>query len=593
VLFFESMANMPQFLFQMPSKSPCCKTLFQLKFNTIAPDFFRRCRLMPNRRNIPRVLIVDDDVNVRALLRRFFSGLGLQVIEAENPFAALGRMAEGPFELAVTDVNMPERTGVWLLEELRSRAPELPVVVMTAGELQASGLRAVFGLDVRVVRKPFELGELETVVRELIPHVVEARYAAQIAPVPEERAVLSDKPYSYASTLLAEMLARTVGLETQGVPWQGRIHADDLKRIEDEAREALREGRRFRLEYRLLTVDNEIIWVLHEAPLTADPAGLPVFGPGALLDVTARKRDEMSLRASEERHRFLTEHSTDMITVQSEDGQYIYVSPACYMLLGYDPGELAGRSFNDLVHRDDMNKVREYLADVLERPIMATVDYRVRRRDRRYVWFETTSRTINRSDPFLTKEVISVSRDITERKLNEERLRELAILDDLTGLYNRRGFIALAQQQLKAARRAKRGALLLFADLNNLKYINDTLGHKDGDQALIDAAHIFNRTFRDSDVVARVGGDEFAILAVESDAQHLESIRARIDSALQLANSDRARSFELSISIGAAAYDPCRDDSVEELLAWADRAMYEHKRSRPSSVPAKFTSPFN
>jgi diguanylate cyclase (GGDEF)-like protein/PAS domain S-box-containing protein len=533
---------------------------------------------------MPRVLLVDDDVNVRQLLRRFFSGLGLQVIEADNPFAALGRMAEGPFELAVTDVNMPERTGVWLLEELRSRAPELAVVVMTAGELQASGLRALFGLDIRVIRKPFELGELEAVVNELVPQLLDSPLSVFPGTTPEPAPEVPDRLYSYASALVGEMLSNTVGMSASGIAWHGRIHPDDIKRIEEEARAALREGRRFRAEYRMLTVANEVVWVLHEAPLAADAAGQPRFGPGALLDITARKRDEHSLRASEERHRFLTEHSTDMITVQSEDGQYIYVSPACYGLLGYDPGELAGLSFYDLVHRDDLVKVHDCLDDVLRRPYMATVDYRVRRKDRRYVWFETTSRTIDRSDPTLPKEVISVSRDITERKMTEERLRELAILDELTGLYNRRGFITLAQQQLKAARRAKRGALVLFADLNNLKYINDTLGHKDGDQALIDAAHIFNRTFRESDVIARVGGDEFAILATESDSGHLDAIRSRIDTALQLANRGRDRAFELSISIGAAAYDPSRNDTVEELLAWADRAMYEQKRARNGGV---------
>ena len=541
---------------------------------------------MPYRRKTPRVLLVDDDVNVRHLLRRFFSGLGLHVIEADNPFAALGRMADGPFELAVSDINMPERTGVWLLEELRSREPELPVVVMTAGELQSSGLRALFGLDVRIVRKPFELGEMETVVRELIPHLLEEPLPALSSAPALDSLPGTDRPYLYASTLIGEMLSNTVGLEKSGLSWQGRIHPDDCERVEEEARDALREGRRFRAEYRMFTADSDVIWVLHEAPLGADAAGQPVFAPGAVIDVTARKIVEQGLRASEERHRFLTEHSTDMITVQSEDGQYIYVSPACYSLLGYEPGELAGLSFYDLVHRDDIVKVRDCLDDVVRRPYMATVDYRVRRKDRRYVWFETTSRTIDRSDPSLPKEIISVSRDITDRKMTEERLRELAILDDLTGLYNRRGFLTLAQQQLKAARRAKRGALVLFADLNNLKSINDTLGHKDGDQALIDAAHIFNRTFRESDVIARVGGDEFAILAIESDAGHLDSIRARLDSALQIANSDRARAFDLSISIGAAAYDPCRNDTVEELLAWADRAMYEHKRTRPALTPA-------
>lgn len=538
---------------------------------------------MPVPRQKPRVLVVDDDSSVRHLLRRFFSDLDLIVVEADNPFAALGRMADGPYDLAITDVNMPERSGVWLLEELRSRLPDLPVLVMTASDLQASALRALFGVDARILRKPFELGELQHVLREVVPHVMSQSERSPKVRVPEPGAA-NGKPYSYASSLVGEMLARTIGMEDEGVPWLGRVHPDDRPRLEVEARTALQAGRRFRAEYRLVTVDNEAIWVLHEAPVTVGSAGRPVLGPGAVVDITARRREEENLRASEERHRFLTEHSTDMITVQSPEALFLYVSPACNALLGYEANDLIGVCAYDLVHRDDLARVRECHEDVLRRPYMATIDYRVRRKDRRYVWFETTSQLVSRSDPSLPREVISVSRDVTERKQNEDRLRELAVLDDLTGLYNRRGFITLASQQLKAARRSKRNALVLFADLNNLKQINDTLGHKDGDQALIDAAHIFNRTFRESDVIARVGGDEFAILATESDAEHLENIRARLESALQLANSDRARPFQLSISLGAATYDPGRNDTVEELLAWADKAMYEQKRSRGSRL---------
>jgi diguanylate cyclase (GGDEF)-like protein/PAS domain S-box-containing protein len=533
---------------------------------------------MPQR-NQPRVLLVDDDTSVRQLLRRYLTNAGIQVVEAENPFDALGTMARGPFDLAITDVNMPERSGVWLLEELRSRAPELPVLVMTAGEIQTAGLRALCGSDAVIIRKPFDLAEFQRVMSEVVPHLTVKQDIAREFAAPESTAI-NGRAYCYASTLIGEMLARTVGLEHGGLPWAGRVHPDDRARIEQEAHDALQEGRRFRCEYRLLTVDQEIVWVLHEAPVTADAAGQAVLGPGALVDVTARKREDQAIRASEERHRFLTEHSTDMITAQSPEGLYLYVSPASAALLGYHPEELAGVSVYDLVHRDDLTRLRDYHSDMLRRPQMATIDYRIRRKDRRFVWFETTSRVVSRSDPSIPREIISVSRDISDRKHTEEKLRELAILDDLTGLYNRRGFIALATQQLKAARRSKRNALVLFADLNNLKHINDMLGHKDGDQALVDAAHVLHRTFRDSDVIARVGGDEFAILAIETDGHSLDSIRARLDAALRMANSDRERAFELSISIGAAAYDHARNDTVEELLAWADRAMYEHKRAR-------------
>jgi len=529
-------------------------------------------------RRPPRILLVDDDASARLLLKRLALNLGADVMEAENAFAALGCLSDQQFELVITDVNMPGRSGVWLVEEVRARAPDLPVVVMTGGELDAAALRALFGEDVRLVQKPFELIELERLMCQLVPELPWVRGPLDLDPervIPPEPA----RPYRYASTLLGEVLSQCVGLEEDGVPWRGRVHAEDRPRIEEELRAAWKAGRRFRLEYRLLTADGDVAWVLHEAAIDRNGSGCITLLPGALLDITARKREEEELRASEERHRFLTEHSTDVITVLSEAGVFLYASPASAALLGYEPDELIGSSVYDMIHRDDQQNVRDLIDDVIRRPYLATTDYRIRRRDRRYIWFESTSRKVSRSDPTLPAEIICVSRDITARKEQEQHLREMAILDELTGLYNRRGFITLATQQLKAAHRSRRSALVLFADLNNLKRINDTLGHADGDQALIDAAHIFNRTFRESDVVARVGGDEFAILAIETDQGHLDTIRSRIEAALQLANSDRGRAFQLSLSIGAASYDPSGNNTIEELLAWADRAMYEQKRA--------------
>jgi diguanylate cyclase (GGDEF)-like protein len=151
-------------------------------------------------------------------------------------------------------------------------------------------------------------------------------------------------------------------------------------------------------------------------------------------------------------------------------------------------------------------------------------------------------------------------------------------------LYNRRGFMALANQHLMLARRAKRQALLLFADLNGLKVINDTHGHADGDKAIITAGEVFTRTFRDSDVVARVGGDEFAILAVEAEHESVEAIKARLQNALDFVNSGAVRPYDISVSVGIVPYDPEQHSSVEELMAFADREMYTHKKSSRGST---------
>lgn len=113
--------------------------------------------------------------------------------------------------------------------------------------------------------------------------------------------------------------------------------------------------------------------------------------------------------------------------------------------------------------------------------------------------------------------VIKISMDITGRKKTEEELYALSFRDELTGLYNRRGFITLARQQLKIASRMNKGMLLLFADFDELKRINDIFGHKAGDRALLGVSDILKGIFRESDIIARIGGDEFVVLAVETE----------------------------------------------------------------------------
>jgi len=175
--------------------------------------------------------------------------------------------------------------------------------------------------------------------------------------------------------------------------------------------------------------------------------------------------------------------------------------------------------------------------------------------------------------------VIGFSVDITERKQAEEAIRALSLVDELTGLFNRRGFFALAEQQLKICNRAGEPLFLLFADLDNLKATNDTLGHLAGDRLLRDAAHIFRATFRDSDIIARIGGDEFVVLMLEPEDAQPESFVPRLRRRIAMRNAGDPRS-RLSLSVGITRYDPKKPCSLEELIRRADALMYEEKRKK-------------
>lgn len=171
-------------------------------------------------------------------------------------------------------------------------------------------------------------------------------------------------------------------------------------------------------------------------------------------------------------------------------------------------------------------------------------------------------------------------RHALERHQMYLEVHALSLSDGLTGLYNRRGFVTLAEQQLKVARHTERGLILVYADLDRLKHINDTYGHQVGDEALVQTAEILERTFRASDILARIGGDEFAALAVRGSDEGVDMISARLEKTLADHNAARQQPYELSISIGATFFDPKEPLSIEDMMTKADQAMYEQKRLR-------------
>jgi diguanylate cyclase (GGDEF)-like protein len=171
----------------------------------------------------------------------------------------------------------------------------------------------------------------------------------------------------------------------------------------------------------------------------------------------------------------------------------------------------------------------------------------------------------------------------TKQFMLQSELGSLALTDELTGLYNRRGFIALAERQMKLGRRSGREMMLFFLDVDGLKKINDSFGHLEGDSLLKRTGEALEMTFRDSDVIARLGGDEFAVLAVEASGQSETAIRSRLHEYLRASSSKKYR-YAISLSLGAARFDPRSNTSLGELMSQADQAMYEYKRRRSAPL---------
>jgi diguanylate cyclase (GGDEF)-like protein/PAS domain S-box-containing protein len=181
-------------------------------------------------------------------------------------------------------------------------------------------------------------------------------------------------------------------------------------------------------------------------------------------------------------------------------------------------------------------------------------------------------------------DVVLIFRDISERRRTDAMLRSLSLTDELTGLNNRRGFLTSAEQNLELAVRNNIGVFMCFIDLDGLKQINDSLGHEKGDQAIIAVAEILKASFRGHDILARWGGDEFAVLALDvANTYSEESFAARLKKGLDHFNSKAGSSYPVSFSIGVVRCEPNRIYSLNELINLADERMYAQKREATNS----------
>ena len=161
-----------------------------------------------------------------------------------------------------------------------------------------------------------------------------------------------------------------------------------------------------------------------------------------------------------------------------------------------------------------------------------------------------------------------------------EKYRTYALVDELTSLLNLKGFSFLAEQQLKITNRGSKGMLLMYLDIDKLRQLNDNFGQSAGDMALIDVANIIKMTFRKSDILSRIGGDEFVILALETSWAVSEILALRVQENLQNHNAKAGRPYRISLSIGFAYYSPESPCSLEELIEKAGKYMHEGQEGK-------------
>jgi len=334
-------------------------------------------------------------------------------------------------------------------------------------------------------------------------------------------------------------------------------------------------------ELQLRRSDGVSIWVNDCARAVKDKKGRVLCYEGTLENITARKTAEDAFRKTSARYRSYIEMTEQLGWVTNAVGEVEEDIPAWRKFTGQTFDDIQGQGWIKAIHPEDLANTVEAWSQAVATKRPYEVEYRLRRHDGEYRNFIARGAPAFNPDGSL-REWVGTCIDITERKRMEAELFAMSITDPLTGLYNRRGFIALAEQQLKLAKRSKKSLLLFFCDLDDLKTINDTLGHEEGDKALIEVAVIFKESFRDSDIIARIGGDEFALLAIGTDGINPEYLTGRLLDNIKIHNARDNRRYRISVSIGLSSYDPEKPCTIDDLMARADRLMYKQKKLRQS-----------
>ena len=331
-----------------------------------------------------------------------------------------------------------------------------------------------------------------------------------------------------------------------------------------------------------------------------DPKDIGLNEKDAIIQELVKKLSdiEIKLRVIEKKYLNLLKNLPVGVYHKTPEGKLIEVNKSLANLLGFkNEAELKSLDVNDLyVEKKDRSQHLNILSD------SATHfnEFKLKRKDGKIIWGKDYPRAVIGLDGRV-KYYTGILVDITAQKKAEEQLEDalkklklanqekqivinslktLSLMDELSGLYNRRGFFASIQEQLQLAEGKNLRLYFVFIDIDDLKKINDSWGHKKGDEAISLFANIIKASMRKSDIKGRLGGDEFAVLVQKASKSGVNTLISRLHKNLKEFNSKKEYRFELSASIGIAEYNSKNPCSIDELMTQADKLMYRDKERR-------------
>ncbi|MDA8165848.1 MAG: diguanylate cyclase [Desulfobacteraceae bacterium] len=548
-----------------------------------------------------KILVVDNHPLILRFMREHLQRQGHDVVAAEDALSALSLLRDFRPEIIFVDLIMPKITGDQFCRILRSK-PELEktyLIVLSAIAAEEQTDFTAFGADACIAKGPLARmsGHIEEVLARidagtLRSHLeiigLEGVYHRQIT----MELLSSKRRFESILAHIAEgileisdrgqvIFANPVAQKILGIPEEGLLAAFLRDLFPGEQRERLAEileGEPARGIVALSAVPfGEKFLDLIFLPTIDDDGSSTLM---VIRDMTGSLRMRSALRDSEEKYRLLFQEMIngfalhDIVFDSADkpcDYRFLEVNAAFESIIGLKAAEVIGKTVGEVFPEDKAVLIPKYNSLGIGQHTRFGHFFGCSGR-----YFELT---LFRSEKSRLAVVLN---DLTDRKRLEEKLHAASITDELTGLLNRRGFITMSEQQLKLAAREGNSVSLVFADFDNLKKINDELGHKAGDQVLAATAAILRKTFRESDIIGRLGGDEFAILLIgASGADSEQPVLGRLaENMRKWKGSEIIGQSELSLTCGLARMDPKARCTLDELISRADQRMYEIKRKK-------------
>ena len=382
----------------------------------------------------------------------------------------------------------------------------------------------------------------------------------------------ADTTISLANSILEELSGYS-GYEIEGKKsWTEFAHPDDVAWMRENHYLRRRDPNAApqQYEFRFITRRGETRYLFLAVDMI--PGTQKSIASGS--DITERKWAEEALRDNEKKLQAITDSAQDVIVMMDPLGNISYLNHSAEMLFGYTSAEALGRNLHSLFAPERYHEAYDQSFPEFQRSgrgyvVGKTIQLTAMRKNGEEFPIELSLSSVEFQDGW---HAVGTIRDVTERKQMEQKLKEMSLYDSLTGLYNRNLFEE-EMKRLSDGRHAPIG--IVVCDLDGLKFVNDTLGHQSGDQMLINISVILRHNFRSSDIIARIGGDEFAVLLPETGSEVVELIQQRLRRAIQDYNGADPE-IPLSLSLGHTVAQGAYPD-MQALFREADNRMYREK----------------